>query len=76
MKTITNEREYRDICQQMNIIIGKGTELGNMELLPDSDKNKYIHLSEMAEKWEAVHYSFPIPANSLSEKTCKKLEFA
>ena len=65
MKTITTEKEYRAICQQMDSIIGKGTELGDMDLLPETDKNEYIRLSEMVRKWESVHYSFPLVANPL-----------
>ena len=68
MKTITNEKEYRDICQQMNDIIGKGTELGDMELLSETDKNEYIRLSEMVRKWESVHYPFPIIAKQLNTR--------
>ena len=64
MKTITTEKEYKSVCQQMNIIVGRGTELGDMELLPEVDKNEYIRLSEMVRKWESVHYSFPIFAQS------------
>jgi len=60
MKTITSEKEYRTICQQMNVIIGKGTELGDMEMLSQADKNEYIRLSEMVRKWENIHYSFPV----------------
>ena len=74
MKTITNEKEYRDICQQMNIIIGKGTELGDMELLPEADKNEYIRLSEMVRKWESVHYPFPIVVNPLVANIRNKME--
>jgi antitoxin component HigA of HigAB toxin-antitoxin module len=74
MKTITNEKEYRDICQQMNIIIGKGTELGDMEFLPETDKNEYIRLSEMVRKWESVHYSFPIAINPLAANIRSKME--
>ena len=62
---ITTEKEYRNICQQMNVIIGKGTELGDMELLPETDKNEYIRLSEIVRKWEAQHYSFPVVVNPL-----------
>lgn len=65
MKTIATENEYRDICRQMNVIIGKGTELGDMELLSEAEKNKYIRLSEMVRKWESVHYAFPITVNPL-----------
>jgi len=74
MKTITNEREYRDICQQMNIIVSKGTELGDMELLPEADKNEYIRLSEMVRKWENTHYSFPIVVNPLVASIRSKME--
>ena len=74
MKTITSEKEYRDICQQINIIIGKGTELGDMELLSEGDKNEYIRLSEMVRKWESVHYSFPIVVNPLVANIRSKME--
>ena len=74
MKTITTEKEYRGVCQQMNAIIGKGTELGDMELLSEVDKNEYIHLSEMVRKWESVHYSFPIVVNPLVVNIRSKME--
>jgi HTH-type transcriptional regulator/antitoxin HigA len=60
MKAITSEKEYRDVCQQMNVITGKGTELGDMEMLSEADKNEYIRLPEMVRKWENIHYIFPI----------------
>jgi len=74
MKAITNEKEYRNICQQMNIIICKGTEIGDLELLPEVDKNEYIRLSEMVRKWESVHYSFPIVVNPLVANIRSKME--
>ena len=74
MKIITTENEYRNVCQQMNAIINKGTELGDMELLPETDKNEYIRLSEMVRKWEAVHYSFPIVVNPLVANIRNKME--
>ena len=74
MKTITDEKDYRSICQQMNTIISKGTELGDMELLPETDKNEYIRLSEMVRKWESVHYSFPIVVNPLVANIRSKME--
>lgn len=74
MKTITNEKEYRDICQQMNLIIGKGTELGDMELLPEADKNEYMRLSEMVREWESVHYMFPVAVNPLAAIIRSKME--
>jgi len=74
MKTITNEKEYRNICRQMNGIIDKGTELGDMELLSETDKNEYIRLSEMARKWESLHYPFPIAVNPLVANIRSKME--
>jgi len=74
MKAITTDAEYRNVCQQMNSIIQKGTELGNMELLLESDKNEYIRLSEMVRKWESIHYPFPIVANPLVANIRSKME--
>jgi len=74
MKIITTENEYRNVCQQMNAIINKGTELGDMELLPETDKNEYIRLSEMVRKWEAIHYPFPIVVNPLVANIRSKME--
>jgi antitoxin component HigA of HigAB toxin-antitoxin module len=74
MRKITNEKEYRDICHQMSIIIDKGTELGDMELLPEADKNEYIRLSEIVRKWESVHYPFPIVVNPLVANIRSKME--
>jgi antitoxin component HigA of HigAB toxin-antitoxin module len=74
MKTITNEKEYKDVCHQMNVIIGKGTKLGDMELLSETDKNEYIRLSEMVRKWESVYYSFPIVINPLVANIRSKME--
>lgn len=73
MKTITNEKEYLYACGLMNAIIGKGTELGDMELLSEADKNEYIQLSGMVRKWESIHYPFPIPANTLIAEIRKKM---
>ena len=49
----------------MDLLINKGTLLGNMELLSDVDKNEYVQLSTMVRAWEKVHYPHPIPANPL-----------
>jgi antitoxin component HigA of HigAB toxin-antitoxin module len=74
MKTIKTETEYRNVCQQMNAIIDKGTALGNMEILPESDKNEYIRLSEEIRKWESEHYPFPIAVNPLVANIRSKME--
>lgn len=62
---IKTEKDYRDICAEMDLLINKGTQLGNMELLPAADKNEYVRLSTMVRAWEKVNYPHPIPANPL-----------
>ena len=74
MKKIISDKEYRDTCQQMNVIIDKGTKFGDMELLSETDKNEYIRLSEMVRKWESIHYSFPIVGNPLVANIRSKME--
>ncbi len=65
VRRITTEKEYRTICKAMDFLINKGTQLGDMELLPDEDKNAYVRLSSMVRIWEKVHYQHPIPLNPL-----------
>jgi len=64
-KKIKTEKDYRNICAEIDLLIDKGTQLGNMELLPDADKNEYVRLSTMVRSWEKVNYPHPIPANPL-----------
>jgi len=42
---IKTEKEYRDICAAMDVLIEKGTKLGDMELLTNEDKSDYMRLS-------------------------------
>ena len=62
---IKTEKEYRSICAAMDILIEKGTKLGNMELLTNDEKNDYMRLSSIVRQWEKVHYPYPIPINPL-----------
>ena len=54
MKTINikTEKEYRDICATMDILIEKGTKLGDMELLTSEDKSDYMRLSAIVRQLE------------------------
>jgi HTH-type transcriptional regulator/antitoxin HigA len=70
---IKTEKEYRDICSQMDIIIDKGTRYGDMELLPEIDKNEYMRLSAMVRNWEKTHYPHPIPVNPLIAKIQERM---
>ena len=41
---IKNDAQYREYKNTMETIIAKGTQLGDMELLPQSDKNEFSAL--------------------------------
>jgi HTH-type transcriptional regulator/antitoxin HigA len=62
---IKTEKDYRNICSSMDLLIDKGTKLGDMELLSVTDKNEYVRLSALARNWEKIHYPHPIPVNPL-----------
>ena len=70
---IKTEKEYRDICKQMDTLIDKGSMLGDMDLLPEIDKKEYIRLSTLVRKWEKVHYPHPIPGNPLIAKIQERM---
>ena len=75
MKTnrIKTEKEYRDTCLLMDNIITKGDQLGDMELLPENDKNEYLRLSIIIRQWEKQHYPHPIPINPLIAQIQEKM---
>ena len=60
MRKITTETEYRSICAMMDDIIAKGTALGDMEALPQTDKDEYMRLSLLVREWEKIYYAFPL----------------
>jgi HTH-type transcriptional regulator/antitoxin HigA len=72
-KKIKTEKEYRNICATMDLLIDKGTRLGNLELLPDADKNEYVRLSAIVRTWEKVNYPHPIPANPLIARILERM---
>ena len=41
-KRIKTEKEYRSICAAMDLLIDKGTQMGDMGLLSETDKNLHI----------------------------------
>lgn len=40
----------------MEVLISKGTELGDMELLSESDKKEFVRLTDAIYEWESVYY--------------------
>ena len=43
----------------MEIILAKGTALGNMEFLPQSDKDEFIRITDAIYEWEAAYHPLP-----------------
>ena len=56
---IKNENEFRAYQAEMEELIAKGTTLGDMELLSEGDKSKYIALSQDICEWEAAYHPLP-----------------
>lgn len=57
--TINSEKEFKKYRSDMEVIIAKGTALGDMELLSDKDKAEYIRLSDAIAEYEAAYYPLP-----------------
>ena len=56
----------------MEVIIAKGTELGDMELLSQSDKEDFIRLTDAIYEWEAAYHPLPGKVSSLITDEIKK----
>lgn len=57
---ISDEREYKDARRSLELITKRGTDLGNMNLLPDIEKAEYSLLANMIHEWEKVNYPLPV----------------
>lgn len=57
---ISNERGYNDARNTLEQITKRGTDLGNMELLPDIEKAEYSLLAKKIHEWEKENYPLPV----------------
>ena len=62
---IKTEKEFRAYQADMESIIAKGTSLGDMELLSEEDKAKYIALSQTINEWESAYHPLPGKVSTL-----------
>ena len=62
---IKTEKEFRAYQADMESIIAKGTSLGDMELLSEEDKAKYIALSQAINEWESAYHPLPGKVSTL-----------
>lgn len=62
---IKTEKEFRAYQADMESIIAKGASLGDMELLSEEDKAKYIALSQAINEWESAYHPLPGKVSTL-----------
>ena len=70
--TIKNEKEFRDYRANLDILIAKGTKLGDMELLSDEDKQECIQLSRAIAEYEAAYHLLPGKVSTLLTDTIRE----
>ncbi len=56
---ISNDSQYREYKNEMEVLLHKGTELGDMNLLSEADKEKFIRLTDAIYEWEAAYHPLP-----------------
>ena len=69
---IKNDAQYREHKEAMEVIIAKGTKLGDMELLSQSYKDEFIRLTDAIHEWEAAYHPLPGKVSSLITDEIKK----
>lgn len=56
---IKNEKEYKDYETKVEQLIQKGTELGDMELLDEHEKEEFAMLSEALDEYGRAYHPLP-----------------
>lgn len=69
---IQNEAQYIKYKNEMEVIIAKGTELGDMELLSQFDKDEFVRLTDAIYEWESAYHPLPGKVSSLITDEIKK----
>ena len=62
---IKNEEEYKAYEACLEILIQRGTELGDMELLSEEDKNEFQKLSTALDEYGKAYHPLPGQMSSL-----------
>ena len=72
---IKTDKEFRTYQAEMEAITVKGTDLGDMELLSEEEKERYIVLSQAISEWEAAYHPLPGRVSTLiTDAIRKKME--
>ena len=56
---ISSDSQYREYKKEMEVLIQKGTKLGDMELLSEADKEEFVRLTDAIYEWEAAYHPLP-----------------
>lgn len=56
---IKSESEYKEYKEKMEDIIRHGTELGDMELLTQEEKDEFVRLTDAIYEWESAYHPLP-----------------
>lgn len=56
---ISSDSQYREYKTKMEVLIQKGTKLGDMELLSETDKEEFVQLTDAIYEWEAAYHPLP-----------------
>ena len=70
--TIKTEKEFRAYQTEMEALTVKGTNLGDMELLSEEEKERYIALSQAISEWEAAYHPLPGRVSTLITDVIRK----
>lgn len=69
---IKTDKEFRTYQAEMEAITVKGTDLGDMELLSEEEKERYIVLSQAISEWEAAYHPLPGRVSTLITDAIRK----
>ena len=69
---ISNDSQYREYKNEMEVLIQKGTKLGDMELLSEAEKEEFIRLTDSIYEWEAAYHPLPGKVSTIITDAIKK----
>lgn len=69
---ITNEQEYKIAEEKIERLIQKGTELGDMELLSETEKAEFTALSDALDEYGLKKYPLPGQITPYLAQTIRK----
>lgn len=69
---VNSDAQYRVYKNAMEIIIAKGTKLGDMELLSQTDKEEFIRLTDAIHEWESAYHPLPGKVSTLITDEIKR----